>query len=181
MEFGVICIANNHCCLWLQWNKKPNKRLHIWKIRRDITTIESLIFDFNPKITKATHSYQKYNVSNNHYPQQTSHYRRPTAKADIFPLSERLIVVVFIDDNYDSYQYAQTHVSIIRNSFGVILEVTDPNRVSVIGGPQWQPEFFRYLNVSLSFCFSATIKIQIKILKIMYVSSKPPLVSLSNL
>ena len=112
---------------------------------------------------------------------QKEHQWRPTATSNIFLLSDRLIVVVFIDDNYDSYQYAQTHVSIIRNSFGVILEVTDPNRVSVIGGPQWQPEFFRYLNVSLSFCFSATIKIQIKILKIMYVSSKPPLVSLSNL
>ena len=40
---------------------------------------------------------------------------------NIFPSSERLIDVVFIYDNYASYQYAQIHVSMIDNFLGIIL------------------------------------------------------------
>ena len=76
---------------------------------------------------------------------QVQHLQKPHS-----PLSERLIVVVSIDDKYASDQDAQTHLYIISNSFRIILKFTGQERGRVSDGPQQQPTFFHYLNVSLS-------------------------------
>ena len=97
--------------------------------------------------------------------------RQTTATTNIFLLSERLVIVVFIDDNYASDQGAQIHVSIIGNYFGIILEVTGQYRGSVSDGLQQQPTFSCYLDFILSFFSSITITLHIKTLKPMCLSS----------
>ena len=58
----------------------------------------------------------------------------------IFSLSQCVILIVLIYDNYDSYQDAQTPVFIIRNYFGIILEAIGTDRRSVSDVPQRQPK-----------------------------------------
>ena len=116
----------------------------------------------------------------NHYPWQSTCQRLPTVTAKNFTLSERPIVILFRDDNYYSYQDAQTHVFIIVNSFAVILEVEGPNRGNISNGLQRQPKFYHYMNLSLPFCSSMTIMLQIKTIKPMCLTSKLPLVSSSK-
>ena len=60
----------------------------------------------------------------------------PTITTNIFPFSEHLVVVGFIDYDYASNQDAQIYVSIIDYSFGIILEVTGKDRRSVINNQQ---------------------------------------------
>ena len=60
--------------------------------------------------------------------------------ANIFPSPERLVVILFIDNNYASDQETQNNVSIRLNSFFVVLEVTVHDRGSVIDGLQWKTE-----------------------------------------
>ena len=78
---------------------------------------------------------------NNHNPRQADHHKRPTVKANIFPFCECLIIVMLIENNHASDQEAQTHVSIIEDSFGIILELTCYNRGRVRDGPQQQTKF----------------------------------------
>ena len=84
-------------------------------------------------------------------------------------------LIVFINDKYASDQYSQIHLSIICNSFGIIFEGIGQDRGSVSNIPQRQLKFFRYLNVMSSLYLLMTIKIHIKILKPMRLSSKHPL------
>ena len=74
----------------------------------------------------------------------------------------------------------KSRVSIIGNSFGIIVEGTGQDRGRVSDGLQQQPKHFRYLLFSFYFCSSMAIKIQIKIFKPIFLSSKPPLASLSK-
>ena len=98
----------------------------------------------------------------------------------IFPLSECLIVVVFIYNNYTSYQDSQSNISIIINSFGIILKVTGHDKGSVSDSPQQQPTFSDYINVSLFLCSYIIIVLQITTLKYMCLSFLITLVSFSN-
>ena len=91
----------------------------------------------------------------------------------MFPSSELIVAVVFIDDNYDPDQDSQIHVFIIGNSFGIILEVTGQYIGRVRDNQQQQPTFFHYLNIALSLCSSMTINNHITTLKPLYSSSKP--------
>ena len=93
----------------------------------------------------------------------------------IFPSPELLVAVVFIYDNYASDQHYQISVSIIRNYFGIILEVIGQDRGSFGNNQQQQPIFFCYLNATSYLCSSMTIKLHIKTLKPMCLSSKTPL------
>ena len=88
---------------------------------------------------------------------------------------------MFIDDHYASDQCAQTYVYIIRNVFCIILAVTGLDRGSISNVPQRQSTFFCSKNVLSSFCTSMKIKLQIKILKPMCLSSKISLGSFSKL
>ena len=101
--------------------------------------------------------------------------------SNIFPSSEVLIDLVFIDDHYASDQCAQTYVYIIGNVFGIILAVTGLDRGSISNVPQRQSTLFCSKNVLSSFCTSMKIKLQIKILKPMCLSSKNSLGSFLKL
>ena len=85
----------------------------------------------------------------NKYQEQSNyHQQRPTAMANIFHLSEHLINIMFIDNNYTSNQDAQKNLSIIVNYYGIILEVKIHDRGSVRNGPHQQPTRYRHLNTS---------------------------------
>ena len=74
---------------------------------------------------------------------------RPTATPNVFLSSECLIVVVFIDDNNNSDQDTKTHVSIIGDSFDIILESIGQHRRNIVDVPHQPPTAFNYLN----FCY----------------------------
>ena len=82
---------------------------------------------------------------------------------------------MFVDDNYAPDQYIQIHVSIIGNSFGIILEVTGQDILNVSNNQQQPPPVFHYLNIAPSLCSLTTINLHITTLKPMCLSSKPPL------
>ena len=88
---------------------------------------------------------------------------------------------MFINDIYASDQYAQTNYYIIGNSFGIILKMTGQKRGSKRDVPQWQTNIFCCLEVSSALCSSVKIKLSIKTIRPMYLSSKPPLASWSKL
>ena len=73
------------------------------------------------QIKKTNSSHLKDNMVNKYQEQSNYHQQRPTAMANIFHLSEHLINIMFIDNNYTSNQDAHNNISSIVNSFGINL------------------------------------------------------------
>ena len=147
MDIVVIHRGNHQRCLWLKWKQKLNKHLSIWIIRSSVTHIKSSIFEFNHNIPNKTLLIRNivWSITTTHNkvtirdgPQllpicflrktlKKCFYwvklflRRPVTTINIFPSSESLIDVVFIWYNFYSDIYAQLHVFINGNYFGIIL------------------------------------------------------------
>ena len=83
--------------------------------------------------------------------EQRESQRWHTPKTNFFPSSKRLVAVLFIYDNYDPYQDAQIHVSIINNSFGIIIEVKCQDR-GIVSNNQRQQQKISILWTSRHLC-----------------------------